>query len=551
MLQTLSDLFLLISNDSIKITNKDITIFYNFITRKMPQIEQQCPNVLSKSLKSFSNYGSPENKNKRHICLNEFKNDKNSIQLFVNFQKKLINLFNDLIDYCYNVGIIKLDSKYKKLIKTKIDEKIREKSAKKCKKNISHFEYNYNKLYRNELVINKSKKEELRNMLIFYIINGDINFNIYPNEYINFFNSMNKTNNLLTAEQFMKYIKNIKIIYKEMKKNNYNKIISKSINNNTDIKNKTNGTNNSGIKSFNTERKLINMSHSNNNRFDKNSYKKKIYIKKNANCSIDQYKNKFKSSSNNKSSINKFLKINKIQKEINSLSPDEIIFNDNNDKYDSDDNDDNEINDTIRCETPKNIGDKIELNENFNLQKLLLKDGQNKDKNETNKKGNKSYNRLTITGIINKEESTIISNPKNEKENFFKSFLEEKNFFNINQKKNENESNKQINESQKINNKKKYDIINKESKSEKKLNKFKDETFDNIINKKNDMYNNTDNKNYHLVNIKTDKNNHKYKELYLYKDLEMHQHLVIYNEEKEKKENENEDESDNIGCNII
>ena len=43
------------------------------------------------------------------------------------------------------------------------------------------------------------------------------------------------------------------------------------------------------------------------------------------------------------------------------------------------------------------------------------------------------------------------------------------------------------------------------------------------------MYNNTDNKNYHLVNIKTDKNNHKYKELYLYKDLEMHQHLVIYN----------------------
>ena len=583
MLNTLSDLFLLISNDSQKITNKDISNFYYFITKKMPQIEQHYPTILSKSIKSISNLNSPESK--KHKCLSEFKSDKNKKQLvFINFQKKIINLFNDLIDYCYNVGIIKLDNKYEKIIKTKIDEKIREKSEKKNKKNNSKFEFNYNKFYQNELYIHKSKKEELRNLLIFYIINGEININIYPNDYVDFFNSINKTNNRLIAEQFMKYIDNIKILYKEIKKNNKNKILNKSNNTNIEMKNKTSGTSNTGIKSFNTDSKCFKLSPRNNEGYERKTYKKKINKKKNINCSIDKCKTKFITSTSNKNPINQYLKINKIPKDIKSLSPDDIIFNDNNDKYDSDDDDDNEINDTIRCETPKIIEEKKvkKINNNSNLKKLLLKDEQSKDENITNKKINKSYNKSTVSGIINNEESTIISNiniktnnnnysmnkndnnikqkksivnkiinQEEKKENYFKSFINEKNIFNSKGKKILTENNNtQITESQKINDKNKNDIINIESRSEKKINIYKDDIFKKILNNKDNIYNITGDKNYNFLNIRTDKNKHKYKELYLCKNLEMHQHFVICNEDKEKKENE-KDELDNIGCYII
>ena len=50
MLQALSDFFLLISKDGEKITNKDISTFYNFIIKKMPQIEQQFPSIIIKAL---------------------------------------------------------------------------------------------------------------------------------------------------------------------------------------------------------------------------------------------------------------------------------------------------------------------------------------------------------------------------------------------------------------------------------------------------------------------------------------------------------------------
>ena len=150
MLHTLSELFLLISNDSQKITNKDLSLFYHFITKKMPQIQQQFPSILSNSLNSSSNIKSLEDK--KQIDSSEFKNDKDPKKKYLSFIRQILGLFNDLIDFCYSEGIIKINNKIEQMIKGKIDEKIREKSNKKNRKN--KYEFNYNKYYQNELNLN-------------------------------------------------------------------------------------------------------------------------------------------------------------------------------------------------------------------------------------------------------------------------------------------------------------------------------------------------------------------------------------------------------------
>jgi len=597
MLQTLSDLFLLISHDSVKITNKDISIFYNFIIKKMPQIEQQYPSILSKSLNSSSNLSLLDDK--KEIVLNELKNEKNSKRIFVNFQKQILNLFNDLIDYFYNVGIIKLNNKLEKLIKDKIEEKIREKSDKKIKKNNTKFEYNYNKFYQNEIYINKSKKEEIRKILIFFVINGDINFNIYPNDFVNFFNLKNKEKNRFNATQFMKYINNISKIYNESKRNNNKKLNNKS-NNNTDIKinnterknnkieeknNITTGTSYTGIKSFNTDSKVFDLSNINKKIYDKKTYKKKGNIKKNIDSSLDEYEAKFITSTNNNyilSSKNLKEKIESISKEIKSLSQDRNSITDDNSVDNNNISDEDEKNDTIRCETPKKIEERIDIKEKINLQKLFLNNELKHDRYSANKKINKSYSRLTISGMPMKGESKINSHTnkkrnyinysthvKNQKknlvnknisqeehnENYYQSFVDDKHVYSIKGKRITLENIKQINKSHNIIGKKplKEDIINNELTSDKKINNYKDEKYNNKLKIKDKEYasnnnNNNNEKNYSFVNIRTDKNNNKFKELYLYKNLEMHQHLVIYNEDKEEKQKENGDESDNIGC---
>ena len=226
MLQSLSDFFLLISSDSKKITNRDLTIFYNFIVKKMPIMEQQYPNLISKSLNILEskNY----NNDKDQIDQKEFKNNKDSKKIFFHFQKQIMNFFNNLIEYCYNEGIIKLNKKFDQILRVKIDDKIKEKVNKKISNN---WKYNYN----NNQYIKRAKTNEIRNFLIFLIINGDINFNIYPNEFVNFFNGENKSKNRNIVEQFMRIIKNIIKIYKENKRNNIKKINGK-INSNTDKK---------------------------------------------------------------------------------------------------------------------------------------------------------------------------------------------------------------------------------------------------------------------------------------------------------------------------
>ena len=55
---------------------------------------------------------------------------------------------------------------------------------------------------------------------------------------------------------------------------------------------------------------------------------------------------------------------------------------------------------------------------------------------------------------------------------------------------------------------------------------------------------------YNLVSkIRKDKNNNEFKDIYLYKNLEVHQHLVIFNEDNKKEEKE--DDSEDIGCIIF
>ena len=568
MLQSLSDLFLVISNDTKKITNKDLSILYNFIIKKIPQIEQLYPSLVSKSLNySSSSIKSIEDKNQ--INVNDLKSNKDSKKIIVQFQKKAMSLFNDFIDYCYNEGIIKLNNKFEKVIKGKIDDKLKEKNNIKNLSNNLRYNYNYNNLYQKELLLKKTRKEEIRNFLIFLIINGDINFNIYPNHYVNFFNSENRSKNRLTAEQFMKFIKLTIKIYKDIKKNSNKRITTKS-NNNTDKKinnterkksnaieektNKTDGKKNSkGIKSYNTDNKPYDLKIKDRNLIDVQIYK----------TDGKSDKNRFSSNRNKKSRVNFTHNENFIKnsfKEYKKKTDNSIIIN-----YDNDSNGD-EINDTIRCETPKNIhkDSKMESKDKIDISNLYLNSEQNQRRFSVDKKNNRNNSKLTISTIPSKDENIINSNsskkPESEKykkknlsnrnknnispgENFPKyhqSLLDENYLINIKEK-NFIEDTQPINKSQSIigkeyNNDNINDKKMKYNESEYKK-KEKEKKHDTIFNDK-----------YNLVSkIKKDKNNNQFKEMYLYKNLEVHQHLVIFHDDKENEEN-NENEEDDIGC---
>ena len=622
MLQTISDLFLLISDDGKKITNKDLSILYNFIIKKIPQIEQQYPSIILKSLDTSSqNNNSTGDKKKNNS--NEYKDNKDSKKYFNHFQKQILNLFNDLLDYCYNECIIKLDDKFEKVIKG-IEDKIREKTNNR--KNINNnSKYNYNNIYQKEIYIKKAKKEEIRNFLICLIINGEINFNIYPNDYVNFFNSENRAKNRANAEQFMKFIKNIIIIYKENKKNINKRLINKS-NNNTDKKinkneiknnnnktadkyNKTNEKNNKtdekhnktdeknnnkskgkksciGIKNFNTDSKIHPINHKSSKINDKNIDRNILRNNKHKFTS-DILKNKLINISNSENFNFKkpIIQENIINKKLNPLSDRSIIINND---ISIDDNDDDEINDTIRCQTPKNIDkESFKENQKINLGKIFINNEQSQRRHSADK-NTKVNNRLTISAIPSKNEKRLnskeskkrdiseynnnsskrLSYSKNQKKNvinrnnnspeikynqYHQSLLDDKYINNIKEKRNFIEDkNKPINKSQSIIsrepfNKDTFNIdkiiknnkYNCESVFNKKKEKKEDNKPDTIFNDK-----------YNLVSkIRKDKNNNEFKELYLYKNLEVHQHLVIFKEDNKK--DENKDDDDDARCVII
>ena len=580
MLQSLSDFFLLISSDSKKITNRDLTIFYNFIVKKMPQMEQQYPNLVSKSLNTQE--GKNYNNDKDELDIKEFKNCKDSKKIFAHFQKQIMNLFNNLIEYCYNEGIIKLNKKFDQVLKVKIDDKIKEKVNKKMSNN---WKYNYN----NNHYIKRAKTNEIRNFLIFLIINGDINFNIYPNEFVNFFNGENKSKNRNIVDQFMRIIKNIIKIYKDNKRNNIKKVSGK-LNSNTDKKannserkknknteeknNVTDGKNNStGIKSINTEGKICDTEIKSKNIIDSHIYKTEGKTEKNDTGKKNRT-NRVTLSNDENFNTKKILKESKINNKANN----NIIDNDSSSQ--------DEINDTIRCETPRNVHKeaKIDLSTKMNLDNKILNYEENQRRYSADKKINKINDRLTVpifkskggnkiqinnTKKINNEFSPKKhSNSKNQKKNvmnrnkkeispmdkfekYHKSLIDDNYEFNIKEKKNFKEDEiKPINKSQRIINKDSVinsELMNINSVYYNKINDYgtqnkkkEEEEHDTIFNDK-----------YNLVSkVKIDKNNNQFKDIYLYKNLEVHQHLVIFHEDKEKEEND-DDDVDDIGCVII
>ena len=617
MLQTISDLFLLISDDGKKITNKDLSILYNFIIKKIPQIEQQYPSIILKSLDI-----SPQNNNstgdKKKNNPNEYKINKDSKKYFNYFQKQILNLFNDLLDYSYNEGIIKLDDKLEKVIKG-IDDKIREKTNKSKNLN-NNSKNNDNNVYQKEIYLKKTKKEELRNFLLCLIIKGDITFNIFPNDYVNFFNSENKAKNRASAEQFMKFIKNIIKIYKENKKN-INKKINKS-NNNTYKKinkneaknnnnnrtaekqnktgekhnkteekiNKTDEKNNKskgkkssiGIKNFNTDSKIVPINNNNNKISDK-KIDRNILRNNNNKLTSDLLKNKFINISNSENyNLKRPIKENIINKKIIPLSDRSIIINNDN-SIDADDDEDYEINDTIRCQTPKNIDKESYMEkEKINLGKIFLNNEQNQRRYSADK-NTKINNKLTISAIPSKNEKRLnlkeskkrdiseynnspkrFSYSKNKKKNlinrnspeikfnqYHQSLLDDKYMNNIKEKKNFiDDNNKPINKSQSIISRDPFDkdTLNIEKPSKNKKYNY-ESIFNNKIEKKDDKPDTIFNDKYNLVSkIRKDKNNNEFKELYLYKNLEVHQHLVLFNENNKKEENNDDDD---IRCVII
>ena len=580
MLQSLSDFFLLISSDSKKITNRDLTIFYNFIVKKMPQMEQQYPNLVSKSLSTSE--GKNYNNDKDELDIKEFKNCKDSKKIFAHFQKQIMNLFNNLIEYCYNEGIIKLNKKFDQVLKVKIDDKIKEKVNKKMSNN---WKYNYN----NNQYIKRAKTNEIRNFLIFLIINGDINFNIYPNEFVNFFNGENKSKNRNIVDQFMRIIKNIIKIYKDNKRNNIKKVSGK-LNSNTDKKannserkknknteeknNVTDGKNNStGIKSINTEGKICDTEIKSKNIIDSHIYKTEGKTEKNDTGKKNRT-NRVTLSNDENFNTKKILKESKLNNKANN----NIIDNDSSSQ--------DEINDTIRCETPRNVHKeaKIDLSTKMNLDNKILNYEENQRRYSADKKINKINDRLTVpifkskggnkiqinnTKKINNEFSPKKhSNSKNQKKNvmnrnkkeispmdkfekYHKSLIDDNYEFNIKEKKNFKEDEiKPINKSQRIINKEPVinsELLNINSVYYNKINDYgnqnkkkEEEEHDTIFNDK-----------YNLVSkVKIDKNNNQFKDIYLYKNLEVHQHLVIFHEDKEKEEND-DDDVDDIGCVII
>ena len=318
MLQALSDLFLVISSDTKKITNKDLSIFYNFIIKKIPQIEQQYPLIISKILNISSNDLKDDNINK----------DKDTKKLFIHFQKQIFNLYTELIYFCFKEGIIKLNNKI-------LQENILIKVG-----------FNNNK---------QSNDNELQKFLIYLVINNKVNCIIYPNEYIKFFNLENKRK--IIAERFMKFIKQMIIIYKESKKHyNIKRII------------------NTEKKISNTEKKL-----GLNNRLNDNK------------------------------NILSLTKIND-NKNNSSQSDKSIIMNNSADNSIEED----EQNDTLCCNTPKNITINDYKDKNINNNKF---NNQNKNKNNLSQRNTyyvslKKKNKFNMfnDNLINKNSTNYNNN---------------------------------------------------------------------------------------------------------------------------------------------
>ena len=136
MINTLVDLFLLISTDKKTITCNNISTFYQFITKKIPEIDNQRSNIITCFLnqKNSKNDNNINNEKRVHTNINAFiyKNEEIMGKItkdvtIKNFQNKLLSLFNDMIDFLYEEHILLLSDIQMNLLEKKINQKLMEK----------------------------------------------------------------------------------------------------------------------------------------------------------------------------------------------------------------------------------------------------------------------------------------------------------------------------------------------------------------------------------------------------------------------------------------
>ena len=232
MLKTLIDFFLLISSDKKIITCTNISTFYQFITKKIIDIENQRPFIIINSL-SYSNLylkqSYNENISSKNIDGFIFQNDESTNKTnrimdkniaIKKFQKELISLFNDMIDFIYEEKIVILREDNKIILINKINNKLKDKNI-------------FVKGKASNYAINDIKKIETRNYIIELINNNKYNdnfisFNFTIKNFIDFFNTKNRNKNRYIAEQFVKAINPIIKIYKNDKKLSQIKKINKT-----------------------------------------------------------------------------------------------------------------------------------------------------------------------------------------------------------------------------------------------------------------------------------------------------------------------------------
>jgi hypothetical protein len=319
MIDTLVDLFLLISTDKKTISCTNMSTFYQFITKKIPEIENQRSNLISCFInqKIYKNDNNNNNEKSHHAKINGFiyKNEEIISKItrditIKNFQNELLSLYNDMLDYLYEENIIILSDIQKNLLENKINKKLIEKKEL------------YPGSYRlNSFVIKIIKKTEIRNHLIELINNNFVSFTFTIKDFINFFNSKNTKKNRDISETFVNLMNSIIKIYNVDKKILHAKKVSKnktkslgkipviSINNNNILKEKS-------IKNKYTKKYINQFFHKINNSVNN---KNREHFNLNNNC-INKKKRKSISKKNNNQIINKETK----NEDNNNLTQDTI-----------------------------------------------------------------------------------------------------------------------------------------------------------------------------------------------------------------------------------
>ena len=217
LVETLTDIFLFLSSDKNIITNKNIFDFNIFIS-------------------------------------NDFKinNKKIRINRNISFNQKetLENFLLDLLFYLYEKKILILNKKQKILIDNQINENLKENYMNEFMIDNQNGKNSYQNIYKQKNINQiKIKKNTIKKQLKIFLENNEINFIIYPNDFIDFFNSSNGKKYRNSIINFNNYIQNLNINYND----DNNKVFNEKKSFDVEIKNDVKIINVDLNKNFNEE----------------------------------------------------------------------------------------------------------------------------------------------------------------------------------------------------------------------------------------------------------------------------------------------------------